>query len=135
MARRLTREILEAHLHCRYKGQLNWAGEPAERSDYEILSAGLRADVRQQAIERITARQPGAAVVQDAPLTTAVLKEGPAFVLDAVLLDDSLSLRFDGLMRMAGPSKLGDFHYVPMLFHGGGSVRAGQRLLLEVYGL
>ena len=135
MARRLTREILEAHLHCRYKGHLNWAGEPAEPSDYGVLSAGLRADVRQQAIDRIAARQPGAAVVREAPLTAAVLKAGPAFVLDAVLEDDSFSLRFDGLMRVAGPSKLGDFHYVPMLFHGGGSVRAGQRLLLEVYGL
>src|SRR6516225_2113812 len=132
MARRLTREILEAHLHCRYKGHLNWVAEPA---DYEVLSAGLRADVRQRAIDRIAARQPGDAVVREAPLTTAVLKAGPAFVLDAVLQDDSCSLRFDGLMRVAGPSKLGDFHYVPMLFHGGGSVRAGQRLLLEVYGL
>jgi predicted RecB family nuclease len=135
MAQRLTREILEAHLYCRYKGHLNWAGEPAEPSDYEVLSARLRADVRQQAIDRITARQPGAAVVREAPLTAAVLKAGPAFVLDAVLEDDSFSLRFDGLMRVVGPSKLGDFHYVPMLFHGGGSVRAGQRLLLEVYGL
>jgi predicted RecB family nuclease len=74
-------------------------------------------------------------VVREAPLTAAVLKAGPAFVLDAVLEDDIFSLRFDGLMRVAGPSKLGDFHYVPMLFHGGGAVRAGQRLLLDVYGL
>ena len=86
MPRRLTREILEAHLHCRYKGHLNWAGEPSEPSDYEVLSAGFRADVRQQAIERIAARQPGAAVVREAPLTAAVLKAGPAFVLDAVLV-------------------------------------------------
>jgi predicted RecB family nuclease len=135
MTRRLTREILEAHLHCRYKGHLKWAGEPAELSDYEVLSAGLRADVRQQATDRIAARQPGPAILRDAPLTEAVLKAGPAFVLDAVLEDDSVSLRFDGLMRVAGPSKLGDFHYAPMLFHEGGSVRTGQRLLLEVYGL
>src|SRR6516165_270777 len=135
MARRLTREILEAHLHCRYKGYLNWAGEHAEPSGYGVLSAGLRADVRQQAIDRIAARQPGAAVVRGAPLTAAVLKAGPAFILDAILEDDGFSLRFDGLMRVAGPSKFGDFHYVPMLFHGGGAVRAGQRLLLDVYGL
>lgn len=135
MTRQLTREILEAHLHCRYKGHLTWVGESAEPSDYQVLSAAHRADVRQQAIERITARQPGATVVREAPLTAAVLKAGPAFVLDAVLEDDSFSLRFDGLMRVAGPSKLGDFHYIPMLFHGGGSVRARQRQLLEVYGL
>jgi predicted RecB family nuclease len=135
MARRLTREILEAHLNCRYKGHLTWVGERSEPSEYEVLSAGRRAEVRQQAIDRIAARQRGAALVREVPLTAAVLKAGPAFVLDAVLQDDSFSLQFDGLMRVAGPSKLGDFHYIPMLFHGGGSIRAGQRLLLEVYGV
>jgi predicted RecB family nuclease len=135
MARRLTREILEAHLRCRYKGHLKWAGEQAEPSDYEVPSAGLCAEVRQRAIDRIAAHRPEAAVVRDVPLTTAVLNAGPAFILDAVLEDDHFSLRFDGLKRVAGPSKLGDFHYVPMLFHGGESVRVGQRQLLEVCGL
>ncbi len=41
----------------------------------------------------------------------------------------------DGLKKVDGPSKLGDFHYVPVLFHGGGSVRKEQRLLLDVCGL
>jgi hypothetical protein len=117
--------VLEVHLHCRYKSYLNWIGEQAEPSNYEVMSAELRDDDRQRAIDRIAALQPGAAVVREAPLTTAVLKAGPAFVLDAVLQDDSCSLRFEGLMRVAGPSKLGDFHYVPMLFHGGGSSAPG----------
>jgi predicted RecB family nuclease len=99
------------------------------------LSAGLLADVRQQVIHRIAARQPAAEVVREVPFTATVLKAGPAFVLDALLKDESLTFRFDGLKRVDGPSKLGDFHYVPMLFHGGGAVRSGQRLLLEVYGL
>jgi predicted RecB family nuclease len=63
-----------------------------------------------------------------------LLKAGPAFVLDALFENDSFSLRFDGLKRVVGPSKLGDYHYVPLLFHGK-AVRAEQRLLLEVYGL
>jgi hypothetical protein len=104
MARRLTREILEAHLHCRYKSHLNWAGARAELSDYEVMSAGLSADVRQQAIDWIVTRQPGTAVVREVLLTTTVLKAGPAFVLDAVMEDDSFSMRFDGLMRVPGPS-------------------------------
>src|SRR5689334_20062680 len=99
MSRRLTLEILEAHLHCRDKGHLNWAGEQAESSDYEVQSAGLRADVRQRALNRIAAHQPAAAVVREAPLTVAVLRAGPAFVLDAILEDDSFSLRFNGLSR------------------------------------
>ena len=74
-------------------------------------------------------------MARDAPLTAAVLRAGPAFVLDALLEDDCFSLRFDGLKQVDGPSKLGDYHYIPMLFHGGGAVRPGDRLLLEVYGL
>ena len=52
-------------------------------------------------------------------------------MLDATLEDDLLSLCFDGLKRVDGPSKLGDFHYVPMLFHEGRKVGKEQRLLLE----
>jgi hypothetical protein len=75
MARRLTREILEAHLHCRYKGHLYWAGERAEPADYEVLSAGHHADVRRQVIDRIVARQPAAAVVREASLAACLATE------------------------------------------------------------
>ena len=56
-------------------------------------------------------------------------------MLDANLEDDQFSLTFDGLKRVDGPSKLGDFHYVPMLFHEGRKVGKEQRLRLEIYGL
>jgi predicted RecB family nuclease len=39
------------------------------------------------------------------------------------------------LQRVPGPSKLGDFHYVPVLFCGGRQIRKQQRALLDVYGL
>ena len=74
-------------------------------------------------------------MARDIPLTAAALRAGPSFVLDATLEDDVLSLRFDGLKRVDGPSKLGDFHYVPVLFHEGRKVGKEQRLLLELYGL
>jgi predicted RecB family nuclease len=135
MSRQLTRKVLEAYLHCRYKGHLTQTDEPASPSDFEILTTGQLVDVRSQAFDRIAARQPGIELVREVSLTKALLKEGPVTVLDALLQDDVYSLRFDGLMRVDGPSKLGDFHYIPMLFHAGGSVRVEQRLLLEVYGL
>ena len=56
-------------------------------------------------------------------------------MLNATLEDDLLSLSFDGLKRVDGPSKLGDFQYVPMLFHEGQKIGKEQRLLLEIYGL
>jgi predicted RecB family nuclease len=46
-----------------------------------------------------------------------------------------LCLSFDGLKRVPGPSKLGDFHYIPMLFYEGRQIGKEQRFLLELYGL
>jgi hypothetical protein len=68
-------------------------------------------------------------------LTTAGLKEGPQYILDGTLEDDTLALHFDGLKRVAGQSRLGDFHYLPILFHEGRQVKKEQKLLLDVYGM
>ena len=135
MSARITKNVLEAYLHCRSKGHLKQAGEHGKRSDYEIVSAELRADVRRKAIERILIRPAAGGVIRDIPLTAAAMKSGPAFVLDANFESDIFALRIDGLKRVDGPSKLGDYHYVPMLFHDGRSVRKEQRLLLDLCGL
>src|SRR5262245_788561 len=134
MPPRITADVLEAFLHCRYKGYLRQAGQAGTQSEFEALGAEQRAAVRRRAIEQITARHAGGELLSTAPLTAAILKQGAAFVLDATLEDDAFSLRFDGLKKVDGPSKLGDYHYVPVLFHGG-SVRKEQRLLLDVWGL
>ena len=135
MATKITRQILEAYLNCKTKAYLKLAGQQGIVSDYEGLLISTRQEVRQQAIGKILARNPEGEVARDIILTAAALREGPSFVLNATLEDDLLSLSFDGLKRVDGPSKLGDFHYVPMLFHEGQKVGKEQRLLLEIYGL
>jgi predicted RecB family nuclease len=131
----ITRDVLESYLNCRTKGHLKLAGEHGIRSDYEALLLERREEARLAAIDKVVARHPENQVARNVPLTAAALKAGPLFVLDAGLEDDVVSLHFDGLKRVDGPSQLGDFHYVPMLFHDGPKVRKEQRLLLEVYGL
>jgi predicted RecB family nuclease len=135
MPPQITADVLEAFLHCRYKGHLKQASQIGTRSDYEILAAEQRTAVRQRAIEQVTARHADGEVLSAVPLTAPTLKQGAAFVLDATLEDDAFTLRLEGLKRVDGPSKPGDYHYVPVLFHGGGSVRKEQRLLLDVFGL
>ena len=135
MGRKITREVLESYLHCKTKAHLKLAGQQGIVSDYETLLVANRQEVRQQAIAKILAKHPEAEVARDIPLTVAALQSGPPFVLDATLEDDSLSLGFDGLKRVDGESKLGDFHYVPVLFHEGGEAGREQRLLLELLGL
>jgi predicted RecB family nuclease len=135
MAAKITCDVLEGYLNCRYKGHLKLAGERGMRSDYEALLAERRAEVRLRAIDKILARHGEDQVARNVPLTAAALKRGPAFVLDVALEDEAVSLHVDGLKRVEGASKLGDFHYVPVLFHEAEQVRKEQRLLLEVYAL
>jgi hypothetical protein len=71
----------------------------------------------------------------DLIVTPAALKRRTAFLLNATLEDEHVSLTCDGLQRVPGFSKLGDFHYVPVLFSEGRKIRKQQRVLLDVCGL
>ena len=135
MAAGITNDVLEGYVNCQHKGYLKLAGEHGIRSDYEALLAEQRAEVRLRAIDKILARHGEDQVARHVPLTAATLKGGPLFVLDAALEDEVISLHFDGLKRVGGASKLGGFHYVPVVFHEAEQVRKGQRLLLEAHAL
>jgi predicted RecB family nuclease len=60
---------------------------------------------------------------------------GPSLILGATIENDLVSIKVDGLKRVSGPSDLGDFHYVPILFGEGGKARQLQRRTLEICGL
>jgi predicted RecB family nuclease len=134
VATKITSDVLESYLHCKVKGHLKLAGQQGTRSDYELLLAESRDEVSRRATDKILARHSKEEVERDVGLTQVALKRGAAFLLNATLEDEHVSLAFDGLQRLPGPSKLGDFHYVPVLFSEGRQVRKQQRALLDVYG-
>src|SRR5260370_26630990 len=107
MTTKITRDILESYLHCRTKGYLKLTGRQGTKCDYETLLTGMRADVRLAAIDKILARHPAEEIPRNIPLTVSALKQGASFLLDATLEDDLVSLAFDGLMKVEGPSKFG----------------------------
>src|SRR5260370_2747923 len=135
MATKIARDIIESYLNCKYKGHLKLAGQQGTQSDYELLRVESRDAIRRRALDKILKRHAGGGVERDVFLTPAILKRGAAFLLNATLEDERESLTFDGLKRVPGPSKLGDFHYVPVLFSEARPVRKQQRALLDVYGL
>jgi predicted RecB family nuclease len=135
MSKKITKDVLESYLNCKYKAHLKFAGQQGTTSDYETLLTEMRDEVRLAAIDRIVARHQGDEIPRNIPLTTSALKQGAPFILDAILEDDHHSLAFDGLKRVAGASSLGDFHYIPILFHQGTQVRQPVRVMLAVYGL
>lgn len=93
MATKITREILEAYLYCKTKAHLKLAGQQqGVKSDYEMLLASNRQEVRRQAIDKILAKHPEEQVARDISLTIEELRTGPAYVLDANLEDDLVNL-------------------------------------------
>ncbi len=88
MATKLTREIVESYLNCKYKGPLQLAGQQGTRSDYELLLAESRDELRCRAIDKILAGCQGEEVARDVVLTTSALKQGAAFILNATLEDE-----------------------------------------------
>src|SRR5450759_2281488 len=97
MAPKITRDILESYLNCKFKGYLKLTGQQGTTHDYETLLTEMRVEVRLAAIAKILASHPGEEIPRNVPLTTAALKQGASFLLDATLEDDTHSLKFDGL--------------------------------------
>src|SRR5262249_11390448 len=64
-----------------------------------------------------------------------LLVRGPALILNAVIENDLLSIRVDALKRVLGPSDLGDFYYIPILFGEGGKDRQSQKRALQIWGV
>jgi len=135
MAARITGDVLESYVSCAYKSYLKLMGQQGVTSDYESLLAATRDEVRHNAIDKISAHNQENHVASNLILTTTTLEQGPLFVLDAIIEDDFISLSFDGLKRVPGASKLGQFHYIPMLFYAGARIRKEQRLLLDLRAL
>ena len=53
---KITKEVLEAHLNCKFKGHLKLVGEVGTRTDYEAMTTAARAASREQAIAKLVAR-------------------------------------------------------------------------------
>lgn len=129
----INRDVLESYVFCKYKSYLKLIGQQGDKSDYERLLIAARSKVKLSAIDNIYVKNQDNQVVRNIVLTTSLLEQGPSFVLEAIMEDDHISISIDGLKKVSGVSNLGQFIYIPMLFHGGYRVHKEQRLLLELY--
>jgi hypothetical protein len=132
MASKITRDIIESYLNCKYKGHLKLTGESGKQSDYETMTTATRAASREATLVKLVARYGDACWGRAVTATT--LKQGVALLVDGTFEDESLSLHFDALKQVEGPSRLGDHHYLPVLHKDGNVVGAQQKLLLAFTG-
>lgn len=130
MATTITRDILESYLKCRYKGHLKLIGERGVPSEYELLLREARERVRQGSTDRLLAGHAEGEALQGLSVTPSLLRQGASLLLDATVEDERLSVCFDALTKIDGHSSLGEFHYVPVLFHEGERPDRDQRVLL-----
>jgi predicted RecB family nuclease len=125
-------DVIESRLKCKYKAHLQLLGEEGEPHDQDILARESRENVRKAATAKLLARHPGLDVPRGLPLSAELLKRGCPLILDAVIEEDDLSIRFDALVRVAGDSRLGSFLYLPVFFHEAEKPTADLRLILAV---
>jgi predicted RecB family nuclease len=131
----ITADVLEAHLKCRYKAHLKLAGQAGDRSDYEALMAESRDQVRKAGTDLLLARHRGDEPLRGATLTLELLRRQVPVLLDALVEGEGFAVRFDALELQASPSRSGERHYVPVLFHECVKPGRQQRAYLEILGL
>src|SRR3954451_19519284 len=135
MAMRITNGIVEAYLNCKTKGHLKLVGETGTKSDYEAMTEAASRASRELSLGEIVARYGEGDAHRGSAITAARLKQGAPLLVDAVVEDDGMSIRFDALKRVDGASKLGGHHYVPILRNHGDKVGRSRKLLLAVLSL
>src|SRR6266571_6740309 len=87
MRAKITQDILESYVFCKYKGYLQWTGEHGQLSDYALFLTRSRDAVRHTAMATMLAQHHQDHIVRGLLLTTAVLRQGPLFVLEARVED------------------------------------------------
>jgi hypothetical protein len=73
MEARITRDVLESYVFCKYKGYLKLVGQQGNKSDYENLLTAIRSAVRLDAIDKIRVRNEKYQVESNIVLTTSAL--------------------------------------------------------------
>lgn len=131
---KITNDILECYAFCRYKSYLKLIGNQGTKSDYEAKFLSLRNEAKIRAINKILSQYKEGQIVKNIPLSTDILKQERLFILETTLEDDRFSLNIDGLKKVAGTSKLGEFHYIPVIFYERQKISKEIRFLLNLYG-
>src|SRR5262245_39067861 len=110
MAARISSQIIECFLKCRYKAALKLTGEAGDESAFELFERECKAS----ALDRAR-RTLAAGAVQNISLSSSILAQGAELILCAHLDDSEVSIHFDALQRVDGFSQVGAFHYQPVL--------------------
>jgi predicted RecB family nuclease len=132
MVEKISRQALDNYFACKFKAHLTVSGARGVPSEYLNLARD-----QDRRFKRVYQQQLLKTHAEGAPkrvtLTRSLLSVGYPLILEATFDDERLHLQFDGIMKVDGASAIGPFHYAPILFHAGQTIRQPQKQLLEVY--
>ena len=129
---KITRDVLESYVVCRYKAFLKLSGHnSATAHNGSRLLGELPATFYEDKAVSPPSENQTEKVVE---LTSQFLGNGIDSVANCLYETAEISLHFDGMQRVSGSSNFGNFHYLPVLLHDSGQVHERQRFLLDVYG-
>jgi predicted RecB family nuclease len=131
MAVKITNEVLEGYFACKFKAHLKLSGQHGTISEYECMLNEARTNATDVCAREIVFEYETAQVVKSIFVNSSELREGPPLILNAMFEDEHFLIHFDGLKKVPGPSAIGDFHYLPILFRDRKEVHKPQRQLLH----
>jgi hypothetical protein len=76
MATKITRDIIESYLNCKYKGHLKFTGEVGTKSEYETLTTATRAASREATLVKLVARYGKGDACRGRVVTATTLTQG-----------------------------------------------------------
>lgn len=133
MAAKITRGVLESYFACKFKAHLKLIEVQGIPSEYLNMIHDEDRCFKSATEQRLITANGGSIVPVRVPLTQSLLRAGLRLILGVTFEDEQVQLEFDGIMKVDGVSGVGQFYYLPVLFHDGRTVRQPQRQLLEVY--
>lgn len=110
----ITKEILEGHLHCRYKGYLRKSGVEGEKTEYEILQNELREKYFTDYSKRLN-RTTHTCNDSSKKLTAKDFGKGYDHIFNATIKSDNILFQIDILEKVPLKDKNSKFIYVPIL--------------------
>ena len=135
MSARISRQVIDGNLDCHCKGWLRLVGENGVWSDYARMTSEEEGNAASRSLTHLLSCYLEGKHCHGAPLCATDLRQGLSVLVDAIIENEQATVLFDGLVRVDGPSQLGDFHYQPIICQAGIAIRTKTRRLLAILGL
>ena len=130
MAAKISSQVIECFLKCRYKAALKLIGEAGQKSAFELFERECQTSAFYRARQTLASR-----CIQNVSLNGSVLAQGADMILCAHLDNSEVSIHFDALQRVDGSSQVGAFHYQPVLIVSREKITTEHKLLLGIQAL